>query len=205
MDSSVSNSDLLTSKDDLGALFDQHQARLKRMIALRLDRRLNNRVDASDVLQDAFVEASRRFEEYKEKREVSPFVWMRFLTVQKVAELHRYHFGVKARDVRREFNVYDHVDACSGDLAAQLVGNLTTPSTAARRAEQRELVQEMLEQMDPIDREVLALRHFEQLGNAEAAEVLGIEKQAAYRRHVRAVRRLYELLHRRESDKVADE
>ena len=186
--------DLFDSHEDLGLFFSRHRDRLRRMIELRLDRRLTARVDASDVIQDAFLEASQRFEEYQTKKEVSPFVWIRYLTTQKIAQLHRFHFGVKARDLRREVRDDGQLDACSLNLAAKLVGNLTSPSSAAHRAEQRLIVQELIEQMDLIDREVLALRHFEQLDNAETAEVLGIDKQAAYRRHVRAVRRLQDLI-----------
>lgn len=181
---------------DLGDLLARHRERLRRMIYLRLDRRLNGRVDASDVIQDAYIDATRRFAEYQAKPDVSPFVWLRFLATQKLAQLHRHHLGVLGRDAGRDvsIDVAAAPEASSAALAAQLVGRFSSPSNAANRAEQRQHIQEVLNSMEPIDREVLALRHFEQLDNAETAEVLGIEKQAAYRRYVRAIRRLKDQL-----------
>lgn len=190
------------SNDHLNTLFTVNRERLRRMIQLRMDRRLAGRIDASDIIQDAFVEASERFAEFQQSREVSEFVWLRFLTVQKLAAAHRFHLGVQARDARRELRPGRHIEASSADLAAQLVGNLTSPSNAAGRREQKRLVQETLNQMTEVDREILALRHFEQLDNAETAAVLGIEKQAAYRRHVRAIRRLQELLNESNDDEA---
>ena len=181
---------------DLGELLATHRERLRRMICLRLDRRLNGRVDASDVIQDAYIDATRRFDEYQANPEVSPFVWLRFLACQKLAQLHRHHLGVQGRDARRDVSIDVAVppEASSAALAAQLVGRFSSPSSAANRAEQRQRIQTALNSMEPIDREIIALRHFEQLDNPETAEVLGIEKQAAYRRYIRAIRRLRDLL-----------
>ena len=181
---------------DLGDLLARRRERLRRMIYLRLDRRLNGRDDASDVIQYAYIDATRRFADYQAKPDVSPFVWLRFLATQKLAQLHRHHLGVLGRDAGRDvsIDVAAAPEASSAALAAQLVGRFSSPSNAANRAEQRQHIQEVLNSMEPIDREVLALRHFEQLDNAETAEVLGIEKQAAYRRYVRAIRRLKDQL-----------
>ncbi|MCR9200002.1 MAG: sigma-70 family RNA polymerase sigma factor [Planctomycetaceae bacterium] len=189
-------SDAATGPSDLGELFAQHRERLRRMVHLRLDRRLNGRVDASDVIQDAYLEASRRFEEYERQRDVSPFVWLRFLTSQKLAQAHRYHLGTQARDAGREvsINAAAGPEASSAALAAQLVGRFSSPSHAMNRAEQRHRIQQALNDMEDVDREILALRHFEHLDNAESAEVLGIEKQASYKRYIRAIRRLKQSL-----------
>lgn len=191
-----SSPDSDTHSADLGDLFVEHRDRLRRMVRLRLDRRLNGRVDASDVIQEAYLDAAKRFSEFEKKREVSPFVWLRFLTSQKLAQVHRYHLGTCARDAGREvsIDVGAGPEASSAALAAQLVGRFSSPSHAVNRAEQRQRIQDSLNRMECVDREILALRHFEQLDNAEAAEVLGIEKQAAYKRYVRAIRRLKDYL-----------
>ncbi len=191
---SSEHSDTYTDNNQvgLGELFARHRERLRRMVQLRLDRRLNGRVDASDVIQDAYVEATRRHAEYQSKPEVSPFVWLRFLTSQKLAQLHRFHLGAQGRDAGREVSIDGggRLEASSAALAAKLVGRFSSPSNAANRAELRQQLQEVLNAMNESDREILALRHFEQLDNAEAAQVLGVEPQAAYKRYVRAIRRL---------------
>src|SRR5439155_21592482 len=120
----------------------------------------------------------------------------RFITAQKLLVLHRRHLGAKARDANQEVSLYRGAlpGATSESLAAQLLGRLTTPSQAAVRAEPQVRLQEALNNMESIDREVLALRHFEQLTNAEAAEVLGIEESATSNRYVRALKRLKKIL-----------
>ena len=184
-------SDVLSGTDP-AELLAMHRDRLRRMVQLRMDRRLNGRIDASDVIQDAYIEALSRFEEYRANPEVAPFVWLRFLTSQRLAQLHRHHLGVKARDAGREISIECSAgpDASSAALAAQLVGRFSSPSNAAHRQELRSQLQDALSRMPSIDREVLALRHFEQLDNAETAQVLNLEKQATYKRYVRAIRRL---------------
>ena len=181
---------------ELNSLFADHRERLKRMVQLRMDQRVQGRIDASDVIQEAFVEAAQRFDDYDREREVSPFVWLRFLTAQKLIQLQRRHLGAQGRSVKRELQAggASVPNATSAVLAAQLVGNLTSPSHAVSREEQRLQVQQALDELEVIDREVLALRHFEQLTNAEAAEVLEIAPEAAYKRYIRALRRLKQIL-----------
>jgi RNA polymerase sigma-70 factor (ECF subfamily) len=180
----------------LGELFSAHRERLRRMVQFRLDRRLQGRIDPSDVVQEAFVDAARRLPEYAADPAMPPFLWLRFLSAQRLATLHRLHLGVKARDAGREISLHSGPlpAADSRSLAAQLLGRLTTPSRAAMRAEIQIKIQEALNAMDPIDREVLALRHFEELNNSETAAVLGIHKAAASNRYVRALRRLKDIL-----------
>jgi RNA polymerase sigma-70 factor (ECF subfamily) len=119
-------------------------------------------------------------------------------TVQRLLVLHRRHLGARARDAGREVSLYRGAlpGASSAVLAAQLVGHRTTPSQAAMRAELQVHLQEVLNGMDPIDREVLALRHFEQLSNGETAKVLGLRESTASRRYARALLRLKEVLSR---------
>jgi RNA polymerase sigma-70 factor (ECF subfamily) len=110
--------------------------------------------------------------------------------------LHRQHLGAKMRDVGQEISLYRGAlpQASSASLAAQLLGRLTSPSRAAIRAELQIRVQELLNSMDPIDREILTLRHFEMLSNEETAKVLAITKSAASKRYIRALERLKEML-----------
>jgi RNA polymerase sigma-70 factor (ECF subfamily) len=181
---------------ELAELFERHRDRLGRMVRLRMDRRLQGRLDASDVLQEAQLDVLRRAREYAAGPAMPAYLWIRFLTAQRLAALHRHHLGARMRDAGQEISLHRGAlpEATSASLAALLLGRLTSPTHAARRAETRIRLQEALNALDPIDREVLALRHFEELSNAEAAEVLGIGKTAACNRYVRALRRLREAL-----------
>ena len=181
---------------DWGALLERHRQRLRRMIALRLDQRLQGRIDASDVIQEAYLEASTRLEDYLRRPTMPFYLWLRFLTGQKLLELHRHHLGAQMRDAGREVSLYrgSLPETSTAALAAQLLGRDTRPSEAAVRAERKIRLQEALNSMEPMDREVLALRHFEQLTTPEVAQVLGIKEAAAGKRYLRALRRLKEIL-----------
>ncbi len=179
-------------------LFSRYRDRLKRMVHLRLSRRLSGRVDASDVVQEAYVEVCQKLPEYARAPEMPFFLWLRHLTGLKLTEVHRRHLGTQLRDADREVSLHRGglPVADSASLAAQLLGKLTTPSQAAIKAEQRIFVQEALNSMDPIDREVLALKHFEQLSTSEIAQVLGLSKAGAGSRYLRAIKRMREILER---------
>jgi RNA polymerase sigma-70 factor, ECF subfamily len=183
-------------EEALRELFARYHDRLKRMVHLRLSRRLAGRVEDSDVLQEAFVEVARKLPEYVQEPKLPPFLWMRHLIALKLTEVHRRHLGTQLRDADREVTLHRGglPLADSVSLAAQLLGTLTTPSQAAIKAETRMLVQEALNGMDPIDREVLALKRFEQLGTTEIAEVLGLSKAGAGSRYLRAIKRLRAIL-----------
>jgi RNA polymerase sigma-70 factor (ECF subfamily) len=180
----------------LRELFSVYRERLKRMIALRLSRRLSGRIDDSDVLQEAFVDIARKLPDYAREPKLPLFLWMRHLTALKLLEVHRRHLGTQVRDADREVTLHRGClpMADSVSLAAQLLGKLTAPSQAAIKAENRLLVQEALNSMDPTDREVVALKHFEQLSIAEIAQVLGLSKAGAGSRYLRAVKRLRSIL-----------
>lgn len=177
-------------------LFLRHRDRLKRMVHLRLSRRLQGRVDDSDVLQEAYLDVSKRLDEYVQNPVLPFYLWLRHMTGLKLNEVHRRHLGTQLRDADREVSLHRGglPEADSMSLAAQLLGKLTTPSQAAIKAETRLYVQEALNSMDPIDREVLALKHFEQLSTSEMADVLGMSKAGAGSRYVRAIKRLREIL-----------
>jgi RNA polymerase sigma-70 factor (ECF subfamily) len=180
----------------LGTLLARHRDRLRRMVALRLDRRLQGRIDPSDVIQEAYLEASARLAEYLRDPSMPFFLWLRFLTGQKLITLHRHHLGVKMRDAEQEVALYHGSlpQASSAALAAQLLGRDTRPSEAAIRAEMKIRVQEALNSMPLLEREILALRHFEQLSRAEIAQVFGISEAAAGKRYLRALERLKQIL-----------
>ena len=176
----------------LSQLFSRYRKRLKQMVRLRLNRRLQGRIDDSDVLQEAYLEAARRLPEYLADRPLPFFLWLRHLTGEKLIDAHRRHLGAKMRDAAQEVSLHRGAmpAASSASLAAQLLGRLTSPSQAAIKAETRLRVQEVLNRMDALDREVLALRHFEQLSNAEVAETLGLNESTASSRYLRALKRL---------------
>jgi RNA polymerase sigma-70 factor, ECF subfamily len=177
-------------------LFSRHRYRLKRMVELRLDHRLQGRLDASDVLQEAYIDVSRRAQEFVESRSMPAFLWLRWVTSQRLVSLHRKHLGAKARDAGLEVSLHQGAlpHATSVSLAAMLLGRLTSPTRAAMRAELQLRVQDALNAMEPIDREIITLRHFEELNNNETAEVLGISKTAASNRYIRAIKRLKDSL-----------
>lgn len=180
----------------LGTLLLQHEERLLRIVAFRMDPRLRARIDATDVMQEMYIEAARRFPAYCEKPGMPLFLWLRFLALQKLMELHRRHLGTQARDAQREISIDQgpSPEATSAVLAARLLGKQTSPSEAAMRLELQMQLEEKLNELEPIDREVLALRHFEQLSNNEAAKVLQIDPSAASNRYIRALKRLKESL-----------
>jgi RNA polymerase sigma-70 factor (ECF subfamily) len=175
-------------------LFARHRSRLARMVALRMDARLRGRVDVSDVVQDALIEAAERLPKYLGERPMPFFLWLRFLTSQRLAGLARANLGAQARDVRREVLLEAGTQVTGAAMAGELFAQHTSPSQAAGRAELRERVVAALEALDPLDREILALRHFEALSNEEAARELGIEPAAASKRFLRALGRLKPLL-----------
>lgn len=180
-----------------GALLHGLRDRLRRMVALRLDPRLQGRVDPSDVIQEAYIDATGRLGAYAAESSPMPFyLWLRFLVGQAILEQHRRHLGAQARDAGREVSLYrgPMPQATSAAIVAQLLGRQTSPSQAAIRAERKIRLQTALNQMDPVDREVLVLRHYEGLTNGEVAVVLGLDKSAASKRYARALVRLKDIL-----------
>jgi RNA polymerase sigma-70 factor (ECF subfamily) len=144
------------------------------------------------AFRPAFVwEGGRRVGEYLAEPAVPFYVWLRFLAVQRMQMVQRAHLGAQRRDVSQEVALPrgDTPFASSESMAGRLVSRMTSPSQAAIRHELRARLRAALDGMDPLDREGLALRHFEELGNNEAAQILGISKDAASKRHVRALRR----------------
>jgi RNA polymerase sigma-70 factor (ECF subfamily) len=179
----------------LAALFLRHRDRLGRMVAFRLDARLRGRVSTSDVLQEAYIDALKRLPHFQADPAVPFFIWLRTVTIQRLIQVHRQHLGAQARDAAREVPLTrgGSIEA-SSEKMAELFGDLTSPSQAAQRGEIMAQLRETLDRLDPIDREVLALRHFEELNNHEVAALLGIQTAAASKRYVRAIERLRDAL-----------
>ena len=161
-----------------------------------MDARLHGRVDASDVLQDGFLDLSRRVDSYLSDPKLPVFLWLRLVVSDRLASYHRHHLGTALRDAGREVSLYrdPSPQASSAALAAMLLGRLTSPSNAAIRAEQILQVQEAINSLEPLDREVVALRHFEQLNRTETAAVLGITEEAGAKRYIRALKKLKTIL-----------
>jgi RNA polymerase sigma-70 factor, ECF subfamily len=180
----------------LADLFERHRDRLRRMVELRMDARLQGRIDASDVLQDGFLDLAKRVESYLSDPSLPVFLWLRLVVSDRLAMVHRRHLGTRMRDAAREVSLYrDPLPrASSAALASMLLGRLTSPSNAAIRAEQILRVQEAINSLDLLDREVMALRHFEQLSRAETAVVLGITEEAGAKRYIRALKKLKTIL-----------
>lgn len=178
------------------ALPQRYRSRLRRLVKFRLDPRLQGRVDPSDVVRDVCLEAWQHLGSYVKQPDGPFFLWLRAVASHTLADLHRYHLGAQMSDARREVSLHQGSipEATSMALAAQLLGHLTRPSEAAVRAERKLRLQHALHAMDPLDREVLALRHFEQLTVSETAQALGIKEKAAGMRYVRALRRLRQIL-----------
>jgi RNA polymerase sigma-70 factor (ECF subfamily) len=179
-----------------GALLDCHRDRLRRMVALRLDQRLQGRIDPSDVIQEAYLEASLRLPEYLRNPAMPFFLWLRFLTRQKLLVLRRFHLEAEKRDAGREVFLSgdDRLETSSAVLAAGLLDRQPRPSEEALRAEIKVRLEQSLDTMDPLDREVLTLRHFEHLSNSETARALSLADSAASKRYIRALRRLRHIL-----------
>jgi RNA polymerase sigma-70 factor (ECF subfamily) len=177
-------------------LLERYRGRLRRMVAMRLDPRLRGRVDASDIVQEGYLDAMKRLEEFIHDPAVPFYIWLRFLVGQQVQEHHRRHLGRSGRAIGREVSLYRGAmpGASTGALAARLLGNLTSPSRAAIRAERKIRLQEALNSMDPLDREIIVLRHYEQMTNGHAAAALGLSESAASKRYIRALERLEEIL-----------
>jgi len=174
--------------------FTLHRERLWRTVQVRMDPRLYGRVDPDDVLQEAYIDAMKRVGHFAEELSYSPFVWLRLIVGQTLINVHRRHIGAQKRDASKERPANQalrhQVNATSKLIAAQFAGNQTSPSQAAIRHEAVEELTEALDTLAEIDREILTLRHFEDLSNKEVAELLGIEQKAASIRYVRAVQRL---------------
>ncbi len=184
---------LLESKEEaLAALFSRYEERLCRMVVFRIDTRLRGRIDPCDILQESYLNAAQRLSGYLQAPAAPVFIWLRGVTEQTMINVHRRHLGAKLRNASLEVSLHcgGHGLATSISLASRLAADITSPSQAAVRKEMLTELRQAFDEMDPIDREVLALRHFEGLSNVEVAAILELQPTAASNRYVRALRRL---------------
>jgi RNA polymerase sigma-70 factor (ECF subfamily) len=158
-----------------------------------MDPRLAARLDPSDVVQEALTEATERYADYQRNPTMSPYLWLRFLTLQRLNILYRRHLATHKRAADREVVLPDF-EVSSVVMAQWLIDHGSSPSESAAKREQNIRLCDALESMAPQDREILSLRHFEQLSNEESAKVLGITLAAASRRYYRALERLREII-----------
>lgn len=176
--------------------FDRYRDRLRRMVRLRMDGRLQGRLDPSAVLQEALADVEARAADYLASPSMPFYLWLRQVTGERLMTLHRRHLGLALPSAGQELSLYRGAlpAATCEALAGQLLGRFSSPSQACQRAAMQLRLQGLLNGMDPMDREILALRHFEELSNGEAAVVLGIDGAAASNRYLRALKRLSEML-----------
>lgn len=176
-------------------LLDRHRHRLRNLIAMRLDSQLAARVDPSDVVQESLVEADRRLGGFLSRRPMPFYLWLRELTLQRLVDLHRWHVRSQKRSVRREEARLAFLsDASVRELAARVVDPASGPRNRLEMKQAEQRVHQALLDLADIDREVLVLRHLEQLSVKEIAAVLKITPGAVKLRHVRALQRLRTIL-----------
>src|SRR5262245_50183432 len=181
-------------QDARGRLFESHRGRLRRLVAMRLDRRLASRVDASDVVQEALADAARRLDDYLRDRPIPFYPWLRRFACDRLADAYRRHLRAAQRSVVRE-----EPPPLSDESVALLAERLLAasgddPAAGLSRAERQIHVRVALDKLPDRDREVLVLRHMEELSTAETAAVLGVSEGAVKLRLLRAVQRLRDLL-----------
>ncbi|MCA9200310.1 MAG: sigma-70 family RNA polymerase sigma factor [Planctomycetales bacterium] len=182
----------------------RHRRRLRKMVQIRLDRRLSARVDPSDVVQDAMVEAAKRLPQFAQDRPIPFYAWLRQLAAERLIQISRFHLMAHQRAVGREILDNGH-DQSHGKLIQFLAAKTGTPSELLQRQETRRQVQLAVDQLAAIDREVLVLRYVEQLTVQEASAVLGITANAFSQRHFRALKRLQSILRELRIGELNDE
>lgn len=181
--------------DAVNRLLERHRASLRRMVDFRMNRQLERRVDASDVVQDVMLEASRRLADYLTDPKVPFHLWLRQLAKDRIIDLHRRHKVARRRSIDREQPlVTAYADRSSLDLGAMLKDPELTPAAATIRRELQQRFFDALDSLNEEDREVLIMRHQEHLSNSDVAAALNLSQPAAGMRYLRALRRLRDIL-----------
>ncbi|MCC7420101.1 MAG: sigma-70 family RNA polymerase sigma factor, partial [Planctomycetaceae bacterium] len=179
----------------VNALMERHREALRQMVQFRMDRAVARRVDASDVVQDVLLEAAQRLGDYLKHPGMPFHLWLRQIAKDRMIDLHRRHREAQRRSVDREQPLAAAgLDQSSIDMASRFIDAELTPAAASIRKELEQRFFDALQQLDEDDREVLVMRHFEQLGNSEVAQALNLSAAAAGMRYLRALRRLKTLL-----------
>lgn len=189
----------LARQGDAGAinrLLDRHRDSLRRLVDLRMDRALVRRVDASDIVQDVLVEANRRLADYLANPTMPFHLWLRHMARDRLIDAHRRHRVAERRSLDREQPLVAprDLDRSTMELVAQLADQELTPAAAAAWQELQRRFQGAVETLDEQDREIVLMRHFEELSNQEVAQILDLSAAAASMRYLRAMRRLRVML-----------
>src|SRR5437764_4505957 len=187
--------------DAVNRLLDRHRDSLRRMVQLRLDHRIQKRIDVSDIVQDVLVEANRRLQDYLARPAMPYHLWLRQIAQDRIIDAHRRHRASAKRSVDKErpLAVPAADDHSTIELAAQLAGHELTPATAAAQAEMAKVVEAAIAKLGDQDCEIIIMRHYEQLSNQEIAQALDLTEPAASMRYLRALRRLKDLMTNRAS------
>lgn len=177
----------------LASLWQEHRERLLRLLALRMPAVLQRRLSAEDLLQESYLACGRRLEFLRDQTDIPIYVKLRRIALQTLTDMERHHLAAARRDAMKEQSPEDNADVA--DAWAQFADTISSPRTHLERLERQAMARRVLAQLSANDREILELRHFEELGNAECAAVLGIEPKAASIRYVRALKRFQELVY----------
>ena len=188
--------------DAINRLLEKHRGAVRRLVEMRLDRKLQRRVDVSDVVQDVMIEASGRLNKYLDDPVMAFHLWMRQIAWDRIIDTYRRHRVSAKRNMDREqpMSVPAGADHSSMELAVQLCDPGLTPAAAATQRELADKVESVIELLSDQDREIILMRHYEHLSNLEIAEVLKLNPPAASMRYLRALRRLRELLQEHQVD-----
>lgn len=186
------------SEEALATLFIRYRPRLERIIQLRLDARIARRISPVDVLQETYLRGAQRIEHFASQPTLSAFMWIRLLVYQQMTEIYRRHFRAEMRDIRREIPSANWADSNADSFigaASQLLSRGATPSKVLSQKESFGRLENILHDLRPIYRDIVVLRHFEELSNAEAATALNIDLATARKRYIRAIRKIRERIH----------
>lgn len=184
------------SPEALDELFRRHRERLGRMITVRMDPRLQTRIDASDIIQETLIEANRRIEDYLDEQPIGFYPWLRQIAWNRMIDVFRRHITSEGRNVGREQPTMQLADGSAIDLLNSLEASLTSPSKAVERREVYATVQNAMQTLSTTDRELIVMRHLERLSTRETAEALNISEAAVKTRLLRALQRLRTQLRR---------
>lgn len=182
--------------DAVNRLMERHRDALRRMVQMRLDQKIQRRVDVSDVVQDVLVEANRRLRDYLANPGMSFHLWLRQIAKDRIIDAHRRHrvSAKRSVDLEQALAAPAGVDHSTLDLVARLCDQELTPAAAVAQKELAQQVEAALTQLGEQDCEIIVMRHYEQLSNQEVAQALELTEPAASMRYLRALRRLRTLL-----------
>jgi RNA polymerase sigma-70 factor (ECF subfamily) len=188
--------------DAINRLLEKHRGPVRRLVEMRLDRKVQRRVDVSDVVQDVMIEASGRLDKYLDDPVMAFHLWMRQIAWDRIIDTYRRHRVSAKRNMDREqpMSVPAGANHSTMELAVQLCDPGLTPAAAATQRELADQVESVIELLGDQDREIILMRHYEHLSNLEIAEVLKLNPPAASMRYLRALRRLRELLEEHQVD-----